>query len=185
MEEERRRDGKRKGGGGGEGGGPPTMLSGRKVANSRQMSIFSQSLSLFISPLILNYGGTNWGRVWGTGQKSSVIFFCWCEIHIFGIAVFLFCHCSAGFLDFCWCWRDHFCWASDCIWKKKWRNVSGSSVGCFECFWFRVWTQKPMPSTEAMLMTENQAMRIPGTLSTSPGRWLGTMSAARNPIRLC
>ena len=26
-----------------------------------------------------------------------------------------------------------------------------------------------MPSTEAMLMTENQAMRIPGTLSTSPG----------------
>ena len=39
------------------------------------MSIFSQSLSLFISPLILNYGGTNWGRVWGTGRKSFVIFF--------------------------------------------------------------------------------------------------------------
>ena len=38
MEEERRRDGKRKGGGGGEGGSPPTMLSGRKVANSRKLA---------------------------------------------------------------------------------------------------------------------------------------------------
>ena len=40
MEEERRRDGKRKGGGGGgRGGGPPTMLSGQKVANSRQWRV--------------------------------------------------------------------------------------------------------------------------------------------------
>lgn len=114
-------------------------------AHRRQMSIFKpKACHLFISPLILNYGGTKLGRVWGTGQKSCVIFFCWCEIHIFGIAVISVLPLFGR--DF-WIFasmvltRPFLLGASDCIWKKKGRNVSGSSVGCFECFWFSVWTR--------------------------------------------
>lgn len=87
------------------------------------MSIFKpKACHLFISPLILNYGGTKLGRVWGTGQKSCVIFFCWCEIHIFGIAVISVLPLFGR--DF-WIFasmvltRPFLLGASDCIWKKK------------------------------------------------------------------
>lgn len=141
------------------------------------MSIFSQKPVICLFHLwSWTTEAPNWGGFGELGKKSFVIFFCWCEIHIFGIAVIsvlpLFGRIFWIFASMVLT-RPFLLGASDCIWKKNMAKCVWTVLVVLSVFGSVFGPETQCQSTEAMLMTENQAMRIPGTLSTSPGRWLG------------